>query len=138
MRKDKTKKFYQFSPHGHNGKLIQESNTSIEHTVAIDLSGSVRLKKYAKISHEVRIFTHKHHWNHSRGLRKNIQKIEPVNLTIGEDAFIGVGAIIIGVSKIGKGAIVGAGAVLTKDVPDYEVWAGNPAKKIGERKDDKN
>ena len=135
MRKDKSKTFYQFSPHGHKGKLIREGNTAIEHTVAIDLSGNVTMKRYAKISHEVRIFTHQHGWNHSRGLRKDIQKIKPIDLVIEEDAFIGVGAIIIGVSRIGKGAVVGAGSVLTKNVPDYEVWAGNPAKKIGERKD---
>ena len=31
--------------------------------------------------------------------------------------------------KIGNGAIIGMGSVVTKDVPDYEIWAGNPAKK---------
>jgi carbonic anhydrase/acetyltransferase-like protein (isoleucine patch superfamily) len=35
--------------------------------------------------------------------------------------------------RIGRGAIVGAGAVVTKDVPPYEIYAGVPARKIGER-----
>ena len=34
---------------------------------------------------------------------------------------------------IGKGAIVGAGSVVTKDIPPYQVWAGNPAKYIKDR-----
>jgi len=64
--------------------------------------------------------------------------VEPVSLTIAPDAFIGINAIILGVGRIGKGAIIGAGAVLTKDVPDYEVWVGNPARKIRERGKDKD
>ena len=35
--------------------------------------------------------------------------------------------------KIGKGAVVGAGSVVTKDIPDGEVWAGNPARFIRKR-----
>ena len=34
---------------------------------------------------------------------------------------------------IGEGAVVGAGFVVTKDIPDYEVWAGNPARFIRKR-----
>ena len=35
--------------------------------------------------------------------------------------------------KIGKGSIIAAGAVLTKDVPECEIWGGNPARKIKNR-----
>jgi acetyltransferase-like isoleucine patch superfamily enzyme len=34
---------------------------------------------------------------------------------------------------IGDGVVVGAGAVVTKSIPDYEIWVGVPARKIGER-----
>jgi galactoside O-acetyltransferase len=37
--------------------------------------------------------------------------------------------------EIGEGALVGAGAVVTKNVPAWEIWAGVPARKIGERED---
>lgn len=49
---------------------------------------------------------------------------------IGNDVWVGRNAIIIAGVKIGNGAIIGAGAVVTKDVPDYAVVAGNPAKII--------
>lgn len=49
---------------------------------------------------------------------------------IGNDVWIGKNALIIAGCNIGNGAIIGANAVVTKDVPDYAVVAGNPAKII--------
>jgi sugar O-acyltransferase (sialic acid O-acetyltransferase NeuD family) len=55
---------------------------------------------------------------------------------IGKYAYIGMGANIVAAKKgepmrtIGEGAIVGAGAVVTKDVPAGETWVGNPARRI--------
>jgi acetyltransferase-like isoleucine patch superfamily enzyme len=54
---------------------------------------------------------------------------------IEEDVWIGYGAIIIGGVTIGRGAMVGAGSVVTRDVPPYEVWAGVPARRMRERFD---
>lgn len=51
---------------------------------------------------------------------------------IKDDVTIGPNVCIIGDITIGKGAIVGAGAVVVKDVPPYTVVAGNPAKVIKE------
>lgn len=50
-----------------------------------------------------------------------------------EDAFIGCNVIICNSVTIGKGAVVGAGSVVTKDIPPYQCWAGNPAKYIKDR-----
>lgn len=54
-------------------------------------------------------------------------------ITIGERAFIGINTVITNTVNIGKGAIVGSGSIVTKDVPEYEIWAGNPAKLIRKR-----
>jgi maltose O-acetyltransferase len=51
-------------------------------------------------------------------------------ITIGDDVWIGTRAIILPGRKVGKGAIIGAGAVVTKDVPDYAIVVGNPARVI--------
>ena len=53
---------------------------------------------------------------------------------IGDYVFVGPRAIILPGIKIGKGAVVAAGAVVTKDVPDFSIVGGVPAKIIGERK----
>ena len=49
---------------------------------------------------------------------------------IGDDVWIGGRVIILPGVKIGNGAIIGAGSVVTKDVPEYSIVAGNPAKII--------
>jgi len=55
---------------------------------------------------------------------------------IGHDVWIGCGVTIISGCNIGNGTVIGAGAVVTKDIPPYEIWAGVPARKIGQRFDD--
>ena len=57
----------------------------------------------------------------------------PLLTVIEDDAWVGFGAIIIAGVRIGRGAIIGAGSVVTKSVPSYEIHAGVPAKKIVER-----
>ena len=52
---------------------------------------------------------------------------------IEDDVFIGVNTIICNSVTIGKGAIVGAGSVVTKNIPPYQCWAGNPAHYIKDR-----
>lgn len=62
------------------------------------------------------------------GMQGNIPKSE---LEIKDNVWIGTRAIILGnVRTIGTGSIIGAGAVVTKPVPDYAIVAGNPARVI--------
>lgn len=51
-------------------------------------------------------------------------------VTIGNDTFIGQNSTILPNVKIGKNCIIGAGSVVTKDIPDDTVYAGNPAQLI--------
>ncbi len=58
----------------------------------------------------------------------------PSNETIiGSDVWIGYGVTIIGGVKIGNGSIIAAGSVVTKNIPQYEIHAGIPAKKVKNR-----
>jgi len=59
-----------------------------------------------------------------------------VEIVIGDDAILAPGARILGgkgITRIGAGAIIGANAVVTRSVPENEIWAGVPAKRIGTR-----
>jgi acetyltransferase-like isoleucine patch superfamily enzyme len=51
-------------------------------------------------------------------------------VTIGDETWIGINAVIMGNLKIGKHCIIGANSVVTKDIPDYCVAVGNPAKVV--------
>ena len=51
-------------------------------------------------------------------------------------AYIGANTVICKPVTIGEYAIVGAGSIVTKDIPPYEIWAGNPARFIKKRSSD--
>ncbi len=55
-------------------------------------------------------------------------------IIVEDDVRIGAGSIILPGRRIGRGAIVGAGSVVTKDVQPFSVVGGNPATVIAERK----
>lgn len=54
--------------------------------------------------------------------------VENKNITIGNDVFIGMNVTILDGVKIGNGAVVGACSFVNKDIPDYAIVGGNPAK----------
>jgi acetyltransferase-like isoleucine patch superfamily enzyme len=56
--------------------------------------------------------------------------------TIGDHVWIGARAIILGGVSIGEGAVIGAGAVVTKDIAPWRIAVGNPAREIKDRNRD--
>jgi maltose O-acetyltransferase len=54
-------------------------------------------------------------------------------IVVGDDVWIGAGTIVLGPVTIGRGCVIGAGSVVTKDLPDYSVAVGNPARVIRNR-----
>jgi acetyltransferase-like isoleucine patch superfamily enzyme len=73
------------------------------------------------------------HIYQDRSIPVNRQGVTTKKITIQEDVWIGSGCKILMGVTVGKGAVVGAGSIVTKDVPSYHVVAGNPAKTIKER-----
>lgn len=65
---------------------------------------------------------------HDASLFRHTGSYRVEKTVIGNDVFVGANATILPGVKIGDGAIIGAGAVVTKDVSPYTVVAGNPAK----------
>lgn len=101
--------------------------------VFFDLTGSsVVIEKDVAFSSGIRIYTHTHQFE-----KANWRKLSPIyskrDTVLKKFCFIGANVIILSTCKsIGICSVVGAGSVVTKDVPDYEIWAGNPARKIGD------
>jgi acetyltransferase-like isoleucine patch superfamily enzyme len=62
----------------------------------------------------------------------DLQVIKLDTVVICEDACILTNAVVLPGVRVGVGARLAAGSVLTKSIPDYEIWAGVPAKKIGQ------
>ncbi len=59
----------------------------------------------------------------------------PGYITVEDDVWIGAGVVVLPNVTIGKGSVIGAGSVVTKDIPAFSVAVGNPADVIKNRKD---
>lgn len=93
-----------------------------------DTIGKVVIEDYVFFGHGVKLLARTHDYNvyNEERQRKIIEK----PIWIKEGAWVGSGAIILGGVTIGRHSVIGAGSLVTKDVPDYAIVAGNPAKKI--------
>lgn len=109
------------------GTLSIGNNVLLAKNVFIDYSGFVEIKDNVQLTNGVIIESHYHPWHSDFKYIKeeNIQ----TNLVVEESAVIGSRAIVLASCHyIGKYARVGAGAVVTHDVPDYAVVVGCPAR----------
>lgn len=97
------------------------------------LSPLVTIGRYTMLASNIAIVGDDHNWTEP-GLPIQFAGRPPQRTTtIGADAWLGHGVIILRGVEVGNGSIVAAGAVVTKNVPAYEIWAGTPAQKIGVR-----
>ena len=89
-----------------------------------------------KVNHPIRsISTHPCYFSPEYGWVKNDPRTY-THLSVGNDVWIGADVVITaGCNQIGDGAIVAAGAVVTKDIPPFSIWGGVPARLIGYRFD---
>lgn len=114
------------------GEIIIASNSWIGQGCFLHGAGGVKIGNSVGIGPEVKILTSVHDFDLEKKPVINFPlKFAPVAIMDGCD--IGIGAIILPGVTIGEGAVVGAGSVVTKDIPAYEVWAGVPAKRIRKR-----
>ena len=79
----------------------------------------------------VKIFSSNH--GHLKSFPMNTQKWIEKDVTIGNDVWLGANVVVIPGIKIGDGAIIAAGAVVTKDIPAYAIAGGIPARIIKSR-----
>lgn len=74
--------------------------------------------------------------SHGTSLDVPIQEQAPPaqrGIILGDDVWLGAGVTVTPGVEIGRGAVIGAGAVVTCPVPDHQIWAGIPARRIGQR-----
>ena len=111
-------------------RLKMGTYSHINRGCTIDARGNITIGNNVSISHGVCIMT----GSHDHQSKNFIGRFMPI--CIDDYAWIGVGAIVLQGVHIGKGAVICAGALVTKDVREYEIVGGIPAKIIGERTND--
>ena len=105
----------------------------ISRNAEVDFSGGVTMGTNVTVSENAKIYTHDHIVDGDNSdWRKNDLVFSPID--IGDNAWIGADAIVLQrVSRIGEGAVIAAGSVVTRDVDDFMIVAGNPAKPVRRR-----
>jgi acetyltransferase-like isoleucine patch superfamily enzyme len=95
-------------------------------------AGGIRIGKNSGIGPGVRILTSQHEPT-GRDVSVSHSTVVFAPVVLEDDCDVGTGSSILPGVTIGKGVIIGAGAVVTHDVPAYEVWAGVPARFLSAR-----
>jgi maltose O-acetyltransferase len=112
------------------GSFRMGNNSVINERCRLDNRGGLSIGQNVSISAETCILTADHDPHDSAFTGRN----RPV--VIEDYVFIGTRALILPGITIGRGAVVGAGAVVTKSVPPLAIVAGSPAREIGQRNPD--
>lgn len=109
-----------------------------------NLGGRVTIGRYCSLASGIRYFGADHPMNHvsmspyfyNPAFADGVKDVERRYLEIGNDCWIGYGAMITSkCSRIGNGAVVAAGSIVTRDVPAYAIVAGAPARVLRYRFD---
>ena len=101
--------------------------SNLSNNCTLDVTGDLIIGKKVAIAHNCSIFTHDHDYMDNEVCAwKGDMKVESV--TIEDGAWIGAHVVILPGVTIGKKSVIAAGSVVTKSVPDFSLYGGNPAK----------
>ena len=111
--------------------IVIDEGTNIGRRCTISAANRIFIGKFVLIAPNVFIADTNHEYR-NLGIPIMHQGITTHNdqVTIGDEAWIGINTVIMGNITIGKHSVIGANSVVNKDVPDYCVAAGNPAKVV--------
>lgn len=120
-----------------NSQIIIKNNVFIGGNTILDCLSKIHISDNVLISYECIITDHDSHSIDSEKRKNDLSRFKnnqmmwhEVNskpIHIKNNAWIGTRSIILKGVTIGEGAVVAAGSIVTKDVPDYTLVAGNPA-----------
>ncbi|MFA5411467.1 MAG: acyltransferase [Candidatus Omnitrophota bacterium] len=113
-------------------RIIVGEGTYINRFAMLDASDKIEIGSDCMIGPYCYITDHDHGFR--KGVKIKEQELTGAAVAIGDDVWVGACAVILKGVKVGSGAVIGAGSVVTENVPEYAIVAGVPARQIGERK----
>lgn len=116
------------------GKIIVHEGVTIAGFVGLGGDGGLEIGKNSIIANHVELITGNYVFD-DPSIPIKRQGVRLGRIEIGEDVWLGVHTIVLPGVRIGDGAVVGAGSVVTKGIPSYSVALGNPAKVIRKREE---
>lgn len=114
------------------GRIEIDEMTYVGPYVCISGPGNIKIGKNCLLAAQVGIFASNHIFD-DVNLPINQQGATYKGITIEDDCWLGAGVKVLDGVTIGRGSVIGAGAVVTKDIPPYSVAVGIPAKVVASR-----
>jgi acetyltransferase-like isoleucine patch superfamily enzyme len=115
-----------------DGDIEIGDSTYIGAQVRLDGPGFIKIGRDCTIASYSTLVAGNHHFSdRSRPIRE--QGMSYKGITVEDDCWLGSGVRVLDGVTIGRGSVIGAGSVVTKDIPPYSIAVGVPAKVIGER-----
>lgn len=122
---------------GPRERLVLDSSYSdvdMANTIFNTMSGKITIEKNVFFSHSCMVLTGKHNYSECDSDVFRTEVLQNRDIYIEEGVWLASGCIVLGGVRIGKNSVVGAGAVVSKDVPANSLVAGVPAKVIKKMK----
>ena len=119
----------------HGGSVTLEAEASIHPRCQLNAyKAPIRIGRGTMVAPNCAFYPYDHGVAPDRPIRQ--QPIQSKGgITVGSEAWLGVGVIVLGGVRIGDGAVIGAGSVVTQDVPDGGIALGTPARVVKMRTD---
>jgi len=115
-----------------NCKIEIGENTFIGPYVCIAGPGDIKIGKDCLIAAQTGIFANNHIFENPQQIIRE-QGVTYKGITIEDDCWLGTKVSVLDGITIGKGSVIGAGAIVTKSIPPYSIAVGVPARVIGQR-----
>lgn len=115
------------------GEIVIGSFSSINSGVIFGTTGKIIIGNYVMVADNVSFRNADHAFSNTE-VPMLLQGEFSKNIIVEDDVWIGANVVILKGVRIGTGAIIGANAVVTQDVPSFKIYGGVPAKEIGDRK----
>jgi acetyltransferase-like isoleucine patch superfamily enzyme len=113
-------------------RMVIGDQTWIGQQSFLHSAGGLRIGRAVGIGPKVTILTSQHQPDQI-DVPVYFSPVEFAEVVLEDGCDIGAGTVILPGTRIGESSIIGAGSVVTKDVPPYEVWAGVPARRLRKR-----
>lgn len=121
---------------GPDGNLVIAHNVGISNSTLV-CTNSVTIEEGVFIGGDCNIYdTDFHAINSKARLNKVRASVKTAAVVLKRNCFIGAHTTILKGVTIGEAAVIGAGSMIVKSIPDEEIWAGNPARVIGKVTED--
>jgi acetyltransferase-like isoleucine patch superfamily enzyme len=117
---------------GNPKRISMDEGSYFKPASYVECTGGVTIGRYCHFSRQVTIFSTTHEFNNRPKIPYD-EVVTPRSVVVKDFVWCGSNVTIVGGLTIGEGAIIGSGSVVTGDVPDYAIVAGNPARVIGQR-----